>query len=67
MIKPSLKTIQKMRKNVKVESTNGFFDAEYVRAGVGVNFLVGETTVKLDLFKKSFYRIKCFNGNIQVF
>lgn len=48
MIKPSLKTIQKMRKNVKVESTNGFFDAEYVRAGVGVNFLVGETTVKLE-------------------
>ncbi len=54
MIKPTLKTIQKMRKNVKVESTNGFFDAEYVRAGVGVNFLVGETTLKLDLLEKSF-------------
>ena len=27
---------------------NGFFDAEYVRAGVGVNFLVGETTLKLE-------------------
>ena len=44
---------------VKVEDTkatdsmnllgiNGFFDAEYVRAGVGVNFLVGETTQKLE-------------------
>lgn len=60
MIKPTLKTIQKMRKNVKVESINGFFDAEYVRAGVGVNFLVGETTLKLDLFEKKLLPDKMF-------
>ena len=60
MIKPTLKTIQKMRKNVKVESINGFFDAEYVRAGVGVNFLVGETTLKLDLFEKKLLTDKIF-------
>jgi len=60
MIKPNLKTIQKMRKNVKVESINGFFDAEYVRAGVGVNFLVGETTLKFDLFEKKLLPDKIF-------
>ena len=60
MIKPTLKTIQKMRKNVKVESINGFFDAEYARAGVGVNFLVGETTLKLDLFEKKLLPDKMF-------
>ena len=49
-----------MRKNVKVESINGFFDAEYVRAGVGVNFLVGETTLKLDLFEKKLLPDKMF-------
>lgn len=49
-----------MRKNVKVESINGFFDAEYVRAGLGVNFLVGKTTLKLDLFEKKLLPDKMF-------
>ncbi len=34
--------------SVNFLGVNGFFDAEYVRAGLGVNFLVGGITAKLE-------------------